>query len=174
MATLILSVVGSDRPGLTQALARAVFSAGGNWLESHLSQLGGLYVGSVLVELGADDVERLRAAVAEVDAQGLEVRIAPAIEGNGAPGEAVRFSVVGQDQPGIVHQVTSALSGIGANIEAFDTRLSTEPHSGAPLFHIEARLRLPGGLHADAVQAALEAISGEIMVDIALASSEDD
>eukprot|EP01041_Mallomonas_annulata_P034880 gene34880-57733_t len=54
MATLILSVIGSDRPGLTQALANAVLSAGGNWLESHLSRLGGLYVGSVRVELAGD------------------------------------------------------------------------------------------------------------------------
>ena len=51
MALTVLSVVGSDRPGLTKALAAAVLSAGGNWLESHLSRLGGLYVGSVLVEL---------------------------------------------------------------------------------------------------------------------------
>ena len=53
MTLLVLSVVGSDRPGLTRALAAAVLSAGGNWLESHLSRLGGLYVGSVLVELPA-------------------------------------------------------------------------------------------------------------------------
>ena len=51
MASVILSVIGSDRPGLTEALAGAVLAAGGNWLESHLSRLGGLYVGSVLVEL---------------------------------------------------------------------------------------------------------------------------
>ena len=42
MALFVLSVVGSDRPGLTKALATAVLSAGGNWLESHLSRLGGL------------------------------------------------------------------------------------------------------------------------------------
>lgn len=169
MATLILSVIGSDKPGLTQALAGAVLSAGGNWLESHLSQLGGLYVGSVLVELDADRVDALRSAVSAVDAQGLEVRIAPSVEGANAQGEAVRFSLVGQDRPGIVHQVTGVLSGLGANIEDFDTRISVEPHSGAPLFHMDARLRLPPALNADAVQAALEDISGEIMVDVALA-----
>src|ERR1700760_3756180 len=85
MATLILSVNGSDRPGLTQALAGAVLAAGGNWLESHLSRLGGLYVGSVLVELQAGAVERLGAGVSAVDAAGLEVRIAPAIEGARRP-----------------------------------------------------------------------------------------
>ena len=166
MALLILSVVGSDRPGLTQAIASAVLSVGGNWLESHLSQLGGLYVGSVLVE--ASDIDELRAAVSAVDAEGLEVRIAPAIETQGAEGDLIGFSLVGQDQPGIVHQVTAVLSRLGANIEAFDTHMSVEPHSGAPLFNLNARLRLPPPLGAETVKAALEAISAEIMVDIAL------
>ena len=174
MTTLILSVIGSDRPGLTQALAGAVLSAGGNWLQSHLSQLGGLYVGSVLVELEPESVEKLRAAVRDVDAQGLEVRIAPAIEAPGAAGGAVDFSLVGQDRPGIVHQVTGVLSGLGANIEAFETHLSVEPHSGAPLFHMDARLRLPPTLEAEAVQTALEEISAEIMVDVSLSPAQDD
>ena len=86
MASLILSVIGSDRPGLTQALAAAVLSAGGNWLESQLSRLGGLYVGSVLVDLAPDRIETLRSAVQAVDSQGLEVRIAPALEATAAQG----------------------------------------------------------------------------------------
>jgi glycine cleavage system regulatory protein len=168
MALLVLSVVGSDRPGLTKALATAVFSAGGNWLESHLSQLGGLYVGSVLVELEAAGVEGLRSAVSAVDAQGLEVRIAPAVEGAGEGGEPLDFSLVGQDQPGIVNQVTAVLSGLGANIETFKSWITAEPQTGSPLFNMEAHLRLPAGLKAVKVQAALEAISGEIMVDLSL------
>ncbi|WP_091737942.1 glycine cleavage system protein R [Phenylobacterium immobile] len=168
METLILNVTGSDRPGLTQALAAAVLGAGGNWLESHLSQLGGLYVGSVLVEVEAEGVERLRAAVKAVDSQGLEVRIAPAIAVAAPAGPAIQFSLVGHDRPGIVHQVTALLSDLGANIEALDTRLSLEAQTGAPLFHMEARLSLPAGLASDEVQVALEAISGEIMVDVAV------
>ena len=173
MASMILSVIGSDRPGLTQALAAAVLSAGGNWLESHLSRLGGLYVGSVLVELEADRLEVLRAAVQAVDVQGLEVRIAPALDASSAPGgEEVLFSLIGQDRLGIVHQMTAVLSGINVNIEAFDTHITAEPHSGAPLFHLDARLRLPPALTAHDVQTALEAISAEIMVDISLAPAE--
>lgn len=172
MATLILSIVGSDRPGLTQALARAVLAAGGNWLESHLSRLGGLYVGSVLIELEPGSVDALRSAIRDVDAEGLEVRISPALEDTGAGGDMVQFSLVGQDRAGIVHQVTGVLSALDANIEAFDTHISVEPHSGAPLFHMDARLRLPPTLKAEAVQAALEEISAEIMVDISLAPAD--
>jgi glycine cleavage system regulatory protein len=168
MVLMVLSVVGSDRPGLTQALAAAVLSAGGNWLEGHLSRLGGLYVGSVLVELEADAVEGLRAAVDAVDAHGLEVRIAPAIDADDAGGEAFEFSLVGQDQPGIVNQVTTVLSGLGANIETFRSWIDAEPHSGAALFHIEARLRLATEGAASRIQTALEDISAEIMVDVVL------
>jgi glycine cleavage system regulatory protein len=168
MALLVLSVAGSDRPGLTKALAAAVLSAGGNWLESHLSRLGGLYVGSVLVELDQGKVEALRAAVSAVDAAGLEVRIAPAGARASAAGETLEFSLVGQDRPGIVNQVTKAVSDLGANIETFETWLTSEAHSGAPLFHMAANLRLPVGLSAAKVQAALEGISGEIMVDVAV------
>ena len=168
MASLILSVIGSDRPGLTQALAAAVLSAGGNWLESQLSRLGGLYVGSVLVDLAPDRIQTLRSAVQAVDSQGLEVRIAPALEGAVAQGDEMLFSLVGQARPGIVHQVTAVLSGLGVNIEDFDTRISAEPYSGGALFHLDARLRLPIGLAADEVQTALEAISGEVMVDFSL------
>ena len=173
MAQLVLSVIGSDRPGLTEALASAVLSVGGNWLESHLSRLGGLYVGSVLVELDAASVEGLRTAVRAVDSQGLEVRIAPAGDSAATAGEALDFSLVGQDRPGIVRQVTAILSELKVNIEAFDTQLRAEPHSGAPLFEMQARLRLPDGLRAHQVQAALEAMSAEIVVDISLSPARE-
>jgi len=172
MATLILSVVGSDRPGLTQSLAAAVLSAHGNWLESRLSRLGGLYVGSVLVEVAQDRADALRSAVQAVDAQGLEVRIAPAVETTDAAGDVLHLGLVGQDRPGIVHQVTAILSRLGVNIEDFESEVGVEPHSGGSLFQMDARLRLPAGLAAADVQTALEAMSAEVMVDITLTSPD--
>jgi len=168
MALFVLSVVGSDRPGLTEALANAVVSVGGNWLESHLSRLGGLYVGSVLVELEATGAESLRAAASAVDARGLEVRIAPAGDGAGPAGEALIFTLVGQDRPGIVRQVTAVLASLDVNIETFETWITAEPHSGTPLFHLKTRLRLPLALEPGRVQAALERISAEILVDASI------
>ncbi|HZZ88845.1 MAG TPA: ACT domain-containing protein, partial [Caulobacteraceae bacterium] len=148
MASLVLSVIGSDRPGLTERLAEAVLASGGNWLESHLSRLGGLYVGSVLVDVGPNDAERLRAAVAEIDAHGLEVRIAPAAPHAETRGDALQLNLVGQDRPGIVRQVTAILTGLNVNIETFETQLRAEPHAGGSLFQLESRLRLPPALRA--------------------------
>jgi glycine cleavage system regulatory protein len=41
-----------------------------------------------------------------------------------------------------------------------------------PLFHMEAQLRLPPELQAGRVQAALQEISAEIMVDISVTPAQ--
>ena len=167
---IILTVIGSDRPGLTEALAGAVLAAGGNWLESRLSRLGGKYVGSVLVELPDDAVEALRSGVAHVDAAGLKVEIV--VAGDAAPtGTRMDFSLVGQDRAGIVLEVSAVLTRLGVNIEELETGTEDEAWSGNRLFRAEAQLLLPPKVAADDVQAALEAISGEIMVDFKRAAT---
>jgi glycine cleavage system regulatory protein len=166
--SVILSAVGSDRPGLTQGLAEAVFAAGGNWLESHLSHLGGKYIGSILVELDPARLGELNEAVARLNAAGLHVSITPA--GNEAPaeGKPLWFELVGQDRPGIVSEVTAVLAGLGVNIEDFATRTEMGSWTAVRLFRATARLTVPEGITPEAVQDALEAISGEIMVDFTI------
>lgn len=169
MATqIILTVMGSDRPGLTRELSEAVLSVGGNWLKSHLSLLGGTYVGSVLVDLEDDAVARLEEAITQLDATGLRIAIVPAEAPAGSPGETMHFELVGQDRLGIVREVTTVLANLGVNIEGFATAIEMEAWSGQPLFRAEADLTLPDGCSQADVQDALEAISGEIMVDFTI------
>ena len=165
---VILTAVGSDRPGLTQALAEAVYAAGGNWLESHLSRLGGKYVGSVLVAIA--DVPAFEQAIRGVDAVGLDVSIVPAGDEPAVKGAIQSIELVGQDRPGIVREVTAVLAGLGVNIEDFVTTTENGAWSGELLFRAQARVTIPPGVAADSVQAALEDISGEIMVDFTFAS----
>lgn len=170
--SVILTVVGSDRPGLTQALADAVLAAGGNWLESHLAKLGGKYVGSVLVELPEAGVAALESAARGIDALGLSVAVLDAAEDaseNRAPaGQALLLELVGQDRPGIVREVTSVLAGLNVNIEDLATSVENSSWSGERLFRATARLVVPDGTSPDELRDALERISGEIMVDFSL------
>jgi len=162
---IILTVLGSDRPGLTQALAAAVHETGGNWLESHLSRLGGKFVGSVLADVPEGQLAALEQAVRKVDASGLQVSIVFAGEELPAKGRALSIELVGQDRPGIVREVTGVLAQLGANIEDFSSGTEAEAWSGGLLFRAKAHIALPQGVTAEQVQEALEAISGEIMVD---------
>ena len=165
---IILTVLGSDRPGLTQALADAVLAAQGNWLESQLARLGGKYVGAVLVELDAAQLPVLEAEIRKIDESGLQVALVLAGEDPAPGGTGLAIELVGQDRPGIVREVTSALAALGANIEDFSSGTENTAWSGELLFRAQARLTVPAGVTVDAVRAALEDISGEIMVDLTL------
>lgn len=164
---IILTVVGSDQPGLTRAIADAVFEAGGNWLESHFSRLGGKYVGSVLVDLPAERLRDLEDFTRKIDAIGIRVDLVAPIETAERKGERLAIEIVGQDRPGIVRTVTTVLAGLEVNIEAFTTSIEGSAWSGAPLFRAKAELLIPAGLTTREVREALEGISGEIMVDFA-------
>jgi len=167
---VILSAVGSDRPGLTRALADAVAEAGGNWLESHLSRLGGLYVGSVLVELDDSMLSRFESAIRAVDAHGLAVSLLPAGDEPAAQtGDTLKLELVAQDRPGIVREVTTVLAELRVNIEDFVTSTQNGAWSGERLFWAAARLSLPAGLGIDDLRTALEALSGDLMVDFSFA-----
>lgn len=162
---LILTVSGSDRPGLTQAVAVAIFDAGGNWLESHLSRLGGMYVGSVLVEIAPDAAAQLEKTVQAIDTEGLTVALAPA--GDEAPptGDPLLIELVGQDRPGIVAELTKLLARLEVNIEELDTEIENGAWSGELLFRGKVRAHVPHSTDCERVRAALETISGDMMVD---------
>lgn len=162
---MVLTVTGSDRPGLTSDLAEAVMTAGGNWKEGHLSQLGGLYVGSVLVEVPHDNLAVLEEQVQAID-NGLEVRLANAGEAPQSVSSAtLLFELVGQDRPGIIKQVSAILAGLGANIESLSSGEEMGAWGGEHLFRAEVRASLPDGVSPEDAQRALEDISSEIMVD---------
>ncbi|MEI6486703.1 MAG: ACT domain-containing protein [Sphingomonadales bacterium] len=164
---VILTVIGSDRPGLTAALADAVLTSGGNWLESHLARLAGRYVGSVLVEIAPDRLAALHKAVAGVDADGLNVTLVDAGEDAATAGACLTLQLTAQDRPGIVNELAQALRPLKVNIESLETTVEDGAWSGARLFRAEVVASLPDGVSEADVQAALEGVSAEIMVDLA-------
>lgn len=166
---IVLTVTGSDRPGLTSQISEAVHEAGGNWKEGHLSRLGGLYVGSVLIEVPRGRTAQLEAQVKAIDPVGLQVSLAPAGEAPEGHRAVLLFELVGQDRPGIVRQVSGILARLGANIESLSSSEETAAWGGEQLFRAKLRVSLPDDVSPEQVQRELEEISGEIMVDFTFA-----
>jgi glycine cleavage system regulatory protein len=82
------------------------------------------------------------------------------------PFAALRLDVVGNDRAGIVHEVTRVLAERQVNVEEFQTECVRAPMSGGRLFRATARLRLPAHLTAQQLQAALEQIAHDLMVEL--------
>ncbi len=164
MASLILTVVGPDRPGLVRALAEAVAARSGSWLESRMARLAGQFAGIVLVEAPDSLLDDLRA----LESQGLRVTVQTATSGPAVAAGNPRFAleVVGNDRPGIVRDISQVLAASGVNIEELTTGVVSGSFSGETLFRVTALLRAPEMAAMDAVRGGLELLGNELMVDI--------
>ena len=163
MASLILTVVGPDRPGLVRALAEAVDASGGSWLESRMARLAGQFAGIVLVEAPDSLTEDLRA----LESQGLKIVVQTGTPGAKAPAPSrLALEVVGNDRPGIVRDISRVLAGCGVNIEELTTDVASGSFSGGALFKVTALLRAPDDAAVSLVRTGLEGLGNELMVDI--------
>lgn len=161
MASLILTVVGPDRPGLVNALSAAVAARGGSWLESRMARLGGQFAGIVLVDAPADLLDDLHG----LESQGLRIAAQEALAPPPPAGARLTLEVVGNDRPGIVRDVTRVLAACGVNIEELTTDVTSGSFSGGGLFKAVALLRAPDAAAVEAARAGLEDLGNELMVD---------
>ena len=164
MASLILTVVGPDRPGLVRALSEAVVARGGSWLESRMARLAGQFAGIVLVEAPETLADDLRA----LEDQGLHVSVQTGAPTTAAISEEPRMvlEVVGNDRPGIVRDISKVLAGNGVNIEELTTGVASGSFSGEVLFRVNAVVRAPDEEAVAAMRAGLEDLGNEMMVDV--------
>ena len=167
--SLVLTVLGPDRPGIVEEVAAIVAEHGGNWIESRMAHLAGQFAGILRVEIAADAAAALTDALSKLNAKGLEsiVHAAPSATAAGA-GPLVQLDLVGHDQPGIVRKITRVLAAHGVNVEELETECVPAPNTGQPLFHALANLRLPAGLSRDALRIALEQVAADLVVDVSL------
>ena len=169
LATLVMTVIGPDRPGLVELLAARVAEQGGNWLESRMCRLGGQFAGIVRVEIAAERSENLAAALRTLETKGL--RIVTQTEAASvaiSTGTLAVLELVGQDRPGILHQISRVLATHRVNVEELSSERTSAPMDGTMLFQARANVLLPPDVSLAGLRADLEKIAADLMVDVDL------
>ncbi len=165
--TLVVVVIGDDRPGIVEQLAGVVSAHGGNWLESSMAHLAGKFAGVVRLDVPAAQATALEAAL--LGQPGLKVSVEKAASEKSAPaGRRLKLSLVGHDRIGIVREVSQVLARHAVNVEELETCTSSAPMSAAIMFHAQIELLAGPELDARALTVDLERISNDLMVDINL------
>ncbi|NNC89665.1 MAG: glycine cleavage system protein R [Akkermansiaceae bacterium] len=162
--SLVMTIIGPDRPGLVEELAAAISAHQGNWLESRMAQLAGNFAGILRVECPDETSDALVTAL-----KGLS-RLDVHVEEQGPPPEStrrlLRFDVIGNDRPGIIRQVAAALAKAGGNVEELSSNLESAPHAGHPVFHATGTVGVPGDVDESALVRSLEALSDDLSVSV--------
>jgi len=168
--SLVLTLIGPDKPGIVEKLSKVLASHGGNWQESNMSRLAGQFAGILIASVDEEQVEALMGGLQALSADGL--RVVAEADQHDTPareGRSVRLELLGNDKPGIVREISSALASRGVSVDSLETEVVSGSMSADLLFKAEATLLVPPGTDIDDLQATLEAIAADLMVDITLA-----
>ena len=172
MESLVVTVLGKDRPGLVELVSAVVEDHGGDWVESRMSRLAGEFAGILRVSVPAARADALSEGLEGLRSQGLRVVVERGFEDTVEEGHVILLELIGSDRPGIVHKISEALAARGVNVDELNTECDGAPWSGDTLFKAMAKLRAPRDLDLDQLRESLEAIAGDLMVDISIGEAD--
>ena len=163
---LVLTVIADDKPGLVESLSEVIAEHEGNWLESSMSQLAGKFAGILRVSVSRQDVDALVAALNRLSSELKLVIEQVEIKEPGEQPRTVELSLVGNDRPGIVREISHALAVLSVNVEQLSTRCESAPMSSDILFRTSASLKVPQDVSLEDLQRCLERLADDLMVEI--------
>jgi len=166
----VMTIIGSDRPGLVEKVAETVAKHGGNWLESRMCRLGGEFAGILRVSVPDTALVALETDLRQLESNGLTLtlRMDQPLQEEPLPRTFTVMELIGHDRPGIVREISKVLADSAINVEELQTSCESAPMSGEMLFKATARLRVPAAIDMSKVRRQLEQIAADMVIDISL------
>lgn len=167
--SLVVTIVGRDRPGLVRHLSDCTHGFSVNWADSRMNHFAGQFAGMVHFQVSPEHADAFIEALHKLEAEGLQVKVAR----NDAPPIAagkrmLKLELEGPDRPGIVRLLSTSLAERGVSIEDLHTEIVNKAEAEHHVFKVRALLVVPASLGDDALRGMLESLASELMLDVAL------
>ena len=172
---VVVSGVGTDRPGIVEDLSGWVLEAGGNIEESRMALLGGEFAALILVSGPAGLEKKLEdsrdAFAARKQLTLFTKSVSPSPPTPSLP--LIRYSLraVTLDHAGIVHQVAQLLRQQSVNIVSATTRIHPAPFTGAPVFQFHMEIDIPSSVPVPALRESLDKLGYRENIDFTLSAA---
>ncbi len=163
--SLVMTLIGKDRPGLVQSLSAVVEDHGGSWQASRMVHLDGEFAGLLSIDVPESQIDALESALGRLE--GVTVTVNRASEDQPSSGGSIRqLEIIGQDRPGIVRRVTERISALNLNIEELESEVASAPMSAELHFKATAILRAADDAAFATLRERLEELGADLMVDL--------
>lgn len=165
---LVITAVGPDKVGLVEKITQFVLKEHCNIEDSKMAVFCGEFTIILLVSGESSALERLSESFEPLTVQTGLIFFSkrPASKTQAESTLPCKLLASCLDHPGVVHQLSSALSAIGVNIESMETKTLAAPMSGTPIFQMEAFLSVPARVNLHELRRKLDEIGKRENIDI--------
>jgi glycine cleavage system regulatory protein len=172
---LVATITCPDRTGIVERITATLVEFSANWEESRMARLGGQFAGVVKISVPDARTQALVEALHALSDEHMTIVVratAPVSQELPAGFTMYALRLAGGDHEGIVHTVAAYLVERGINVESMETEVIPAPITAAPLFHMQAVIRVPVDVAREELQANLHQIGDELGVDIEIFPQE--
>lgn len=151
---LVISALGSDRPGIVNSLSKSIAEHGCSIEDSRATVLGGEFAVMLLVEGKWNTLAKVENALPELEQQLGMTIIAKRTGERESSRRLVPYGVevVSMDHPGIVNSLAGFFADRDINIEDMVTSTYAAAHTGTPMFSVNMTVGIPSDLHIAALR----------------------
>ncbi len=164
---IVLTIIADDQPGIIETVSKVLTKHDGNWTQSSMSSLAGHFAGILLASVPDDKTEACLAELHGLESRGLRItaNVSGEEAGTGKTSEYT-LELIGNDHPGIVHDITRILASHKASVINLETSVEAASMGGGELFKARAQILVPESSDVFALESELEDIANDLMVDI--------
>jgi glycine cleavage system regulatory protein len=171
--TLVLTAICADRPGLVQMLSEVIYTHDASWEESSMAHLCGQFAGILTVNVDESLIPALEKDLRELSKHGMAVTLNESADAPEADNQhTIWLDLTCHDKPGIMREVSNVFVAQHVSVQSLDTEVVSASMSGGEMFVAGAQLLVSKDFDMDNLQQALEGLSDDLMVDLALADEE--
>ena len=163
MNHIIISFLGTDRPGLVETLSNIIKKHNGNWQNSSLHHLSGTFAGVIEVAASEDDINAIDNAVKSIDELNVSTQITT--KDSVKEDSTITLELTANDRAGIVQDISSIIHRQGGNLIKLVSKQGLAPHTGQAMFNAKAQVAVAEN-QTDILIEALEDLADDLMVDI--------
>jgi glycine cleavage system regulatory protein len=169
--SIVLTIIADDKPGIIESVSNALKNHDGNWTQSSMSSLAGQFAGILLASVPSDKADACLAELKALESDGLRIIVrAGADEPRTESIKEFSMELIGNDHPGIVHDITRVLASHKVSVIDFETSVEAASMGGGELFKARAQLLVPDSSDIFALESELEDIANDLMVEISFDS----
>jgi len=166
MKSILISVLGDDKPGLLDSLSEIIVSNDGDWVESNMSTIEAKFAGILRVNVPSKNAKKL---IKELTSSklGLQIACEETVPATHSDFKSYNIELIGQNHVGIINKLSHVLTyELKANVEGIKTEIIDASMSGEQLFKAQINLHLPISIDERLIKDKLELIADEMMVEI--------
>jgi len=145
---LVITALGSDRPGIVNELAKNITEHECNIEDSRMSVLGGEFAVMLMVSGNWNTIAKLKDQIPSLEEKLGMTIIAKSTESRRAAKKILPYAVevISIDHPGIVNNLANFFSSRNINIEEMSTTSYAAAHTGTPMFSVHIEVGIPASM----------------------------